>query len=216
MSADFSILAICTGNIHRSALAAALLQTWAGWYLPGDLATHVTVRSAGFGAPAGAPMGRRARAVAAALGADGSLHRAAAIQDHMIASADLVLVATRSQRDQVLARIPSALHKTFTMREAGRIAAALPAADVRTVEDLEATVAGLARRRSAHAADAEDDIVDPQGRDEGVYARMVNEVVTSMAQLAESLFGMPRADVAAYAEAASDPTSLMSADGRGA
>src|SRR6478609_5948740 len=122
----FSILTVCTGNIHRSPLAAALLGTWAGWYLPPSLAPHVGVRSAGFAAPVGAPMGSHVQTVARALGADGSAHTASQITDGLIAGSNLVLVASRRQRDEVLARVPSALRMTFTMREAGRIAAGLP------------------------------------------------------------------------------------------
>jgi protein-tyrosine phosphatase len=214
MSVDFSILAVCTGNVHRSALAATLLQGWARWYLPEDLAARVEVRSAGLAAPAGAPMGRRVQAAATALGVDGALHRATVIDDRMIASANLVLVASRRQRDHVLARVPGALRRTFTMREAGRIAAASAEACVpHTVEELTETVADLARRRSLHARGAEDDIVDPQGRGEEVYEVMLTEVVTSMAQLAQRLFGMPRPEVAAYVRAASNPRALLSSTG---
>ncbi len=35
MSSDaFTVLVVCTGNLNRSALGAALLRTWVGWYLP--------------------------------------------------------------------------------------------------------------------------------------------------------------------------------------
>ena len=38
MSDGFSVVTLCTGNVHRSALAAALLRQWAQWYLRPELA----------------------------------------------------------------------------------------------------------------------------------------------------------------------------------
>ena len=117
----FTVLAVCTGNLNRSALGAALLRTWAGWYLPAGLAREVRVVSAGLAAPGGRPMRTRTRVIAEALGAEGADHRATQITESAVASADLVLVASREQVDSVLGLAPSALRSTFTIREAGRI-----------------------------------------------------------------------------------------------
>ena len=78
MSTDrFTVLVVCTGNVNRSALGAALLETWAGWYLPRDRAREIRVTSAGLRAPVGNRMGRRARAIADSLGAAVGASRAA-------------------------------------------------------------------------------------------------------------------------------------------
>lgn len=216
MTVQFSILTVCTGNIHRSPLAAALLETWAGWYLPVALTDHVRVRSAGFAAPVGAPMGAWVQLAARALGTDGSSHAATQISDEMIAEANLVLVASRRQRDEVLSRVPSALRLTFTMREAGRIAADIGLAPrPRVARDLIETVALMADRRGDHTDAATDDVIDPQGRDVAAYSQMTREEVVPLAHLAAVLFGMPRADVQAYITAAEDSPALFSgfADG---
>ena len=68
--AVFRILVICTGNIHRSPLAAALLETWAAWYLPAGLAAEIRVRSAGLAAAAGSPMSERVQRIAGEFGAE--------------------------------------------------------------------------------------------------------------------------------------------------
>jgi protein-tyrosine phosphatase len=210
MAADFSILTVCTGNIHRSPLAAVLLDTWSGWYLPAPVAEHVHVRSAGFAPPAGAPMGAEVLAVARTLGADGSRHVASRITDELIAASDLVLVASRRQRDEVLARVPSALRVTFTMREAGRIAAGLETPSRRgTVADLVNTVAVMADHRGDHADATGEDVTDPQGRELAAYAQMTREEVVPLANLAAVLFGMPDADVRAYAAAVEDAATLF-------
>jgi protein-tyrosine phosphatase len=209
MAVSFSILTVCTGNIHRSPLAAELLRTWAGWYLPAPLSAHVVVRSAGLGAPVGAPMGQRAQRIARSLGADGSAHTATQITDGLIAASDLVLVATRRQRDEVLGRVPAALRRTFTRREAGRIAAARDAASrPLVVRDLARVVAELADHRGATAGDA-DDVIDPQGRDDAAYVQMVAEEVAPLAHLAHALFGMPRPDRDAYLAAAADGETML-------
>ncbi|WP_175525165.1 hypothetical protein [Microbacterium sp. cf046] len=209
MVAEFSILTVCTGNIHRSPLAASLLETWAGWYLPAELSSHVDVRSAGLAAPVGSPMGRRVRAMAEALGADGSNHAARQIDDELIASSSLVLVASRRHRDEVLSRVPSALRVTFTMREAGRIAAGI-VADHRplVVRDLVETVAAMANRRGDHVDPATDDVIDPQGLGDDAYLQMAGEEVVPLAHLAALLLGMPRPDLDAYIAAAQDPAAL--------
>lgn len=207
MSDDFTLLAVCAGNIHRSALAAALLERWRTWYLTPALATEVAITSAGFVAPEGAPMGARAQRIARAFGADGSMHRASLISDRAIARAGLVLVATVRQRDEVLQRDPAALRKTFTMREAGRIAESLEPRDApRSVADLAAVVAAMADRR--HAGDGSDDIIDPQGLEDDAYLQMALEEIPALARLARALFGMPEAEVNAYVRAAESPEAL--------
>ena len=207
MRDDFTVMAVCGGNIHRSALAAALLERWRTWYLSPALAAQVAITSAGFVAPEGAPMGAQAQRIARAFAADRSMHRASRISDGAIAEASLVLVSTVRQRDEVLQREPTALRKTFTMREAGRIAVSLGPRDApRSVDDLAAVVGAMADRR--HASDGSDDIIDPQGRDDEAYLQMASEEIPPLARLAGVLFGMPEVEVAAYIDAAESPEAV--------
>lgn len=213
MGDGFSVVTLCTGNVHRSALAASLLRQWAGWYLGRDLAEAVSVASAGFAAPVGTPMGDRVLAIVRALGADGSTHRAAQVDDLLLSGADLVLVASRRQLEKVLNRTPSAVRKTFTIREAGRIAEGLEAAPPRSPDDLRRVVQRLADLRAGAASEAEDDIIDPQGLGDEAYLQMVREEVGALARLAAPLFGMPRADMDAYLAVAEDPSTLLRSTG---
>jgi protein-tyrosine phosphatase len=201
---DFTVLVVCTGNVNRSALGAALLDTWAKWYLPRERIDEVRVTSAGLRAPVGNRMGRRARAIADVLGADGSRHRAAQIDEGAIRSADLVLVSSADQREAVLGLVPAALRWTFTIREAGRIAeglsATLPPASVDEMRD---RVALLARNRTVQAGAAhDDDIIDPQGKDDEAYRLMTRQEVPPLARVARLLFGMPDTEIRAYDEVA--------------
>jgi protein-tyrosine phosphatase len=194
LAEEFVVLAVCAGNLHRSALAEVLLRRWAAWYLPSPLAARVRMVSAGVIAPAGAPMGDRVQQIAEALGADGSAHSATRLTDAHVRDADLVLTASRRHRDTVLEREPSAVRRTFTIREAGRIAASLAPARATTVHDLRDAVGMLADRRTP----GEDDIIDPEGLDDRAYAALVEQEVPALVRLAAMLFGMPKGDVEQY------------------
>jgi protein-tyrosine phosphatase len=209
---DFVILCVCAGNIHRSALAEALLETWAGWYLPAEVAPHVRVHSAGLIAEPGMPIGSRARRIASALGADDRARTSTTLTDRLVEDADLVLTATRRQADEIVSRVPGALRSTFTMREAGRIAETFGNADGigggRSPEGLRTRVAEMADRRQRGAAH-EDDIIDPQGEGDAVYVRMIRQEVPALAAIGAALFGMSAPDLHAYSRAAEDPAGLL-------
>ncbi|MGA1827840.1 hypothetical protein [Microbacterium sp.] len=208
MGERFTIFTVCAGNVHRSPLAAALLGRWCTWYLPSAVAADVAVRSAGLVAPVGAPMGSTAQTIARALGADASQHAAAALTDRDINAADLVLVATARQRDDVAQRVPTALRKTFTIREAGRIAASIGArAAPGSIADLARTVAELSDRRLPD--DGSNDIIDPNGLGVDAYIQMAQEEIPPLAQLAEVLFGMPPVEVKAYLDVVGSQESLL-------
>ncbi|HEU0182664.1 MAG TPA: hypothetical protein VFR16_10785 [Agromyces mariniharenae] len=203
MSAPFTVLVVCTGNMNRSALGHVLLDTWAEWYLPTEATGEVRITSAGLRAPEGSTMGRRSKVIAEALGADGSAHRARQISEAAIRDADLVLVSSARQRDDVLGLVPGALRSTFTIREAGRIADLLDASVApTTAEEMRARVAKLAENRAmAPGTSDDDDIVDPQGRDDDDYRLMARQEVPALTSIAGLLFGMPEGEAAAYAEA---------------
>lgn len=210
MTSAFRVLTICTGNVHRSALASELLATWAAWYLPDALREQVVVGSAGTRAPVGEPMGSVTRRIAASLGAHDRSHRARALTDPLLDGAGLVLVASRAHREKVLARVPRALRRTFTIREAGRIATLLPPGAPTSVDDLTSVVEQMALRRTeapASTPDA-DDIADPHRKDVTVMDAMVRDEVPALAELAVALWGMPRADADEYVRAAADPVRL--------
>jgi protein-tyrosine phosphatase len=209
---EFTVLVVCTGNVNRSALGAALLETWAGWYLAEPLAARVRVTSAGLGAPVGRPMGRRSKAIAETLGANSSGHRASQITEGDIRAADLVLVSSGDQRDSVLGLVPAALRSTFTIREAGSIAGAMPGMPAPdSVEDLRSRVAAISANRSVAVGDL--DIIDPQGKDDEAYRLMARQEVPPLARIAGALFGMPSGEVAAY-DAAADAAAFSFGDER--
>jgi protein-tyrosine phosphatase len=204
----FTVLAVCTGNLNRSALAEALLRTWAGWYLPASVASQVNVTSAGLSAPVGSHMRTRTRTIAATLGADGSGHRAVQLGEAMVRDADLVLVAEAAQRDLVLGFAPGALKRTLTIREAGAIAARIEASSPpATLDELRSRASAITGGR-ALATGIEADIVDPQGKEDDAYREMTRQEVPALARLAAALFGMPDREVEAYEATAADPAAF--------
>lgn len=206
----FRILTVCTGNLHRSPLAEALLRTWSDWYLDPSLAAQVGIGSAGLAAPVGRAVPSLTATIARALKADTDTHRATALTTDAVSSADLVLTATARQRDEVVGLVPAALQHVFTIREAGATAAALREAEVApdgaptTVADLRARRRLLTRHRQGGALD----IVDPHRRPREIALQMAAEEVPALAMLAQVLLGMPDNAVDAYTRMTTDRAAL--------
>ncbi|WP_043532516.1 low molecular weight protein-tyrosine-phosphatase [Litchfieldella xinjiangensis] len=99
-----AILVVCTGNICRSPVAAALLSK----HFP-----QRDITSAGLGALVGRGVAPHSRELAEADGLDVSAHRARQLEASMLGSADLVLVMSDGQRRAVGDNYPSALGKTM-------------------------------------------------------------------------------------------------------
>lgn len=91
------ILLVCTGNICRSPLAAALLER--------SLATRgltgITVSSAGTGAWDGAPASEGAYLVGLERGLDLSGHRARLLSRELVEASDLIFTMARHHRARV-------------------------------------------------------------------------------------------------------------------
>jgi protein-tyrosine phosphatase len=83
----FSVLVVCTGNICRSPMAAALLQH----YLPEDLQTGIEVGSAGTHALQGYPAEANAIEAIDRIGIDITGHRARQITKKIARQSDLIL-----------------------------------------------------------------------------------------------------------------------------
>jgi protein-tyrosine-phosphatase len=77
----------------------------------------VLVMSAGIRATAGEPMQPRAIDELTRRGISSDGFRSTPLDLGVVGHAHLVLTATRSQRDQLVASVPGALKKTFTWRE---------------------------------------------------------------------------------------------------
>lgn len=106
-----SILTVCIGNICRSPMAAALIQS------------HLSdchVFSAGVDALVGYPAAKHAQYLLSARGLSLQEHRAAQLIDAHCRAADLILVMDNTQKQIVDARYPFARGKVFRLGNFGK------------------------------------------------------------------------------------------------
>lgn len=177
MSQNFTVLTVCTGNLCRSRLAELVLaQRFAD-------VSEIQLRSAGTRAAPGRLMPEEAREIAGFLGVvDIRTHRARQVNEDSLSGADLVLVMAREHRRAVVELHPRIVRRTFTIRELASLAAvtrddeivsegAIPSADRAT--RLRAAIGAAARRRSRRRTPdlpSDDDVIDPYGCDQDIYA----------------------------------------------
>lgn len=166
-----TILCVCTANVTRSVFMQFVLR----WLLAREGLTDIRVESAGIKAIAGAGphpqvsawLDRRAMP-------HGDFH-ARRLEADDIASADLVITATRRQRDLVVRMVPSSNSKTFTALQLSRLLGGTPSsADTLTHPAAVSTPAVLAqvaasRRGLTRSAGGADDVEDPTGHRASVF-----------------------------------------------
>jgi len=170
---QFRVLFVCVGNVCRSPLGERLLRV----RLPED---RFAVSSAGVNALEGAPISPDTVVELTARGgrADGFVARR--LVDDMLHEADLVLVATRQLRSRVLAETPSALRRTFTVRE---FAALLDEVDSDDPREIVAQAADL--RSRARLTDY--DIPDPFQRGPEAQAHAATLMAEAVDRIAKGL-----------------------------
>src|SRR5579884_54277 len=153
------VLFVCTGNLCRSPMAACLFAARLG-----DV-DGIRVGSAGTWGRDGAPMEPEAARVVAELGGDPRRFPGARrLTAELVEAADLVLTAAREHRAAVVTLVPRAARKTFTIREFGRLTAAvdaLPGADPAARAAALAPAAAGRRGFIPPVDPADDDIPDP-------------------------------------------------------
>lgn len=184
------ILVVCTANICRSPLVAAMLDREARRRIGDD--APVLVHSAGVHALEGHAAASGTLAVAEELELDLANHRGAALSAVGVKSADLVLTLTESHRAMVNSRAPGASGHVFTVREFARLVTALKPLDpgLPPVERIRFLVrlAHGARAYVARPPTAED-VADPYGGPEEGYGEMAAQVAELVHLIAPQLFG---------------------------
>ncbi|MFZ1769416.1 MAG: hypothetical protein WAU00_09475 [Caldilinea sp.] len=112
------ILVVCTANVCRSPLVAALLQQRIA---RAGLAEDVRVESAGVRAVAGYEVDPVIAAMLDEMRVELAKKHATPVVENVLREADLVLVMEEAQRQALFYRLPSALPKIFLLSElAGR------------------------------------------------------------------------------------------------
>ena len=189
---SLNVLVICTANTCRSPVAELLLR--------GALDSTVTIGSAGTHAAHGHPL---LPAMSAVLAEHSLAHPRASsrpITAALIERADLILTLTASHRSTVVTLVPSAVRRTFTLREFERLVTAHGADSTlgRTdAERLRALIPLAVSQRAAVAATRQrDDVLDPVGRSLGAHRKSFTEIAEAVWTISSILHPSNNHDVA--------------------
>ena len=134
--------------------------------------------------------------ISSRMGGDPTGARGQQLTSEIAAASDLVLTMTRAQRDELVSRHPSVVHRTFTLVEFARLlgAAGEPAADVAgdarvstTADRLQSVVASAGRKRPTVRLTDDDDVTDPIGRPEDVHEAVGEQISLATSRI---VFGL--------------------------
>lgn len=174
----FRILAVCTANICRSPMVEILLRQRLD---PDDF----EVASAGVQGWREAPVDSMVVLELERLGASAEGFYSRALDAQMVDDAGLILTATRDHRSEVLSRHPSALRKTFTLREfAGLVE------NMIGMSSPSEMVSAAYLRRSEAGEDL--DLPDPFRQPPATHRAVADQIVEAVATTAERLSAAKR------------------------
>lgn len=181
MTASFTILTVCTGNICRSPAAERLLAA-ALW-------PEVRVVSAGTQALEGHPVEPAMAALMIGDGISPAGFAARQVTRDDIAAADLVLALTRDHRSRLVRLVPASLRRCFTLLEFARIVAVpgFPTIDGTTGERLRDAVAQAGRRRSTGTVIHDDDVPDPYRLGQEAFDEAYGLISAAVKQIATAV-----------------------------
>jgi len=152
-----AVVLVCTANVIRSPLAAAMLEQRLGDNVP---RFEVVIKSAGLVVEPGRQATPGVQTIARRMGMDLSGHLSRPVTPDLVANAQMVLTMTEAHRSSVLRRQPAALSRTFTLAEFVRLSVDRPTevGQLSTAVDF----AHRARPRTV-PADSPEDVPDPVG-----------------------------------------------------
>lgn len=199
---------MCTGNVCRSPMAAALLARRLGERGVGARVASVGLVADGYPAP------REAVAVMAARGLDTSGHRSRRMVRADLEAADLVVGMARVHVREAVTAWPPCWPRAFTLRELVRRGEmAGPRHGGQRVADWLASV-HAGRSRSALLGDSrEDDVDDPIGGSRQAYEAVAAELDDLTGRLVGLAFGP--AEPAALASSANPASAETKGEGAG-
>ncbi|WNB85216.1 low molecular weight phosphatase family protein [Cellulomonas sp. ATA003] len=150
--------------------------------------SEVVVASAGVGAVVGAPVPPQMAALVEGVGVSVDGFAARQLTEAILRESDLVLALTKAHRSKIVALHPGVVRRTFTLRELARLASGVDPADLpagTTADRLRALIPLAAAQRGLQAgATADDDVVDPWGRSDEVFAQSFDELRPAVATIA--------------------------------
>ncbi|MEA9986514.1 hypothetical protein [Subtercola sp. RTI3] len=178
------ILTVCSGNICRSPFAEFLLR---------DRLTKVgnfSIASAGTIAGKDYSMTAEMERLSVENGLDPSSHKSSYLVEGNLREADLILAMTRDQRRHIVELLPSAVGKTFTLREFARLSSVIGEEELNELTNSKTAGEGIAKLISAVSRQkaylpvpmdaSEYDIIDPYKKDRETYAQAVAEIISAV------------------------------------
>jgi protein-tyrosine phosphatase len=173
------ILAVCTGNICRSPVAAELLRkSLAG--------TEIDVDSAGTRAVPGSPPSQEALDYLLLRAGVRAEAPAVQLSEELAVGSSLVITMTEEQRAWVARRAPRAVRRTFTLLELARITALLePHSGFASVQEFARRCAPL--RPRVRVQSPFNDIPDPYGGPYSGYIASFDTVAESIDAVSDAL-----------------------------
>jgi protein-tyrosine phosphatase len=162
----FQLLIVCYANICRSPMAERLARQALELRL-GPAGKTVEVSSAGTRARSDWPMHPHTEQVLRERGADVAAFGSRRLTPELVESADLVLAADRQQRAACVTLVPAAVRRTYTLKQFGRLAAAVPTNRLTSAESPHERLAALrdealmVRSEVPLVPPDEDDLIDP-------------------------------------------------------
>lgn len=112
-----TVLFVCTANICRSPMAAALFSQQLARRAADFPADEWTIRSAGTWAGEGLPAARNSLEVLAQQGITLGAHRSHSLTEADLSAANVVLVMTRGQQEAIVAEFPRAAAKVVLLSQ---------------------------------------------------------------------------------------------------
>lgn len=169
----FRIHFVCTGNVCRSAFAAAYLGSRLAAIDPGAFA----VTSSGTGWHEDLRVPRQIHALAEVHGVSMGGHRGRYAVEEDFRAADVILAATREHRRDVLRQTPEAMKRTFTMRE---FASLLHFLGTRPGTDPQAWRDAVREAASKRPRVQAEDVPDPFGGPQSAYDDMAEAILPAL------------------------------------
>jgi protein-tyrosine phosphatase len=175
------MLIVCHANICRSPMAERLARQVLELRL-GPSAKAIEISSAGTHARPDWPMHPNTEHVLRECGADVDAFNSRRLTTELVASADLVLTADRRQRAACVTLLPAVLRHTYTLKQFGRIAAAVPPDRLAAAESPHERLLALrdeapfVRSEVPFVPGIEDDLADPVLQSVEAFSRCSDEI----------------------------------------
>jgi protein-tyrosine phosphatase len=180
---SLTVLAVCTGNICRSPAVETLLRS--------VLDSSVDVSSAGTHALVGHPISEPMAELLTAGGFPPAEFAARQLTRELVEQADLILALTPDHRTRVVEAVPSAVHRTVTVAELGRLSSTLTPGSVFGQDDaarLATLVPAALLERPHHVGRHHDDeVIDPYRRSADTYRRSYDQILDALTPMMAAL-----------------------------